>query len=139
MKKTTKRILAGIAALASIPAVGLATATNASAAAGTRDNHVYNIDGRWFPNGYVMWNDYKDSNHSYDLDDLWLTDRGDDGKSVSLTVYRNGKFYKHAHAYNHETKKVYLWNLKKGEKVFWTACVWNNGVKGPCENHWTQE
>lgn len=86
-----------------------------------------------------MWNDYKDSNHSYDLDDLWLTDRRGDSRSMSLTVYRNGKPYERAHAYNGDTKKLYLWNVKKGEKVFWTACMWNDGVKVDCENHWSRE
>src|SRR5262245_53787461 len=117
MHRKIKSVIAGIVTMAAVPAIGLAAATSADAASGTKDNHVYYIDGTFYPNGYVMWNDYKDSDHSYDLDDIWLTDRADDGKSVSITVYRNGNVYKSAHAYSGDRKKLYLWNVKKGETV----------------------
>lgn len=60
-----------------------------------------------------MWNDYADDDHGDDLDDFWLTDKKGDGESIELTIYRNGSEYKAVRANYGETKKVYIWNVRK--------------------------
>lgn len=133
-KNTIKRITAGLAAIAAVPAFGIATASSASAAGDTSDNHWQNGAG-----GSVMWNDYKDSDHSVDLDNIWVDDYAGDGKSVKLSVKWNGKWYS-THAYNNEIKKLSFGNVPNGERVYFKTCEWNEGENThTCLSDWFYE
>lgn len=134
LHNTIKRITAGAAALAVVPALGIALAGSASAAGDTKDNHWQNGAG-----GSVMWNDYKDSDHGDDVDNIWVDDYAGDGKSVKLSVKWNGKWHS-AHAYNNEIEKVSFGNVPNGERVYFRTCEWNNGEDTErCLSDWFYE
>lgn len=142
MQKRIKRIVAGAAAIAVVPAIGLATAGSAGAeelASGdTRDGHRVEISSTWQTYGWVTWNDYRNSDHSDDIDNFKVTDDGGDGYSIELKVYWKDKTYK-AHAYHGESKTINIGNVPNNAKVAWEACGWNNGDRLTCIDGWFQE
>lgn len=122
MRNRTKTIIAGMAACAAVPALGIAVTTTASAAADTPDDHW---ECNW--GGCVMWNDYDSQWHDKDYDNIWVEDEWGDGNSIRLQVYRNGDLVATTHAYNGDVAKVSFGNVPNGESVYWRACIWDNG------------
>lgn len=127
LRRKTKPIVAGVTALMAVPAFGLLTAPGAGAAAGdTPDNNWETV-----PGGYVMWNDYNDSDHDVDYDDFILEDDAGDGLSIQLRVYWNGRVYS-THAYYGEEETLGIGNVPNGSKVYWDICQWDDGVRYWC-------
>lgn len=106
----------------------------------TRDGYQTNLEsasGDIY--GLIEWNDYKDSDHSVDIDNFYVRDRDWNGTSIELRVYWKGKTYKD-HAYNGETKKIDIGNVPNNAKVKWKACGWNDGSLVSCSSeHYFKE
>lgn len=118
---------------------GLAGAGAEGRANDTPDGHYETIDAPGEVYGWVYWNDYKDSDHSVDIDDFAVQDDWGDGVSIQLRVYWKGKTYK-AHAYNGETKTIGIGDVPNNKKVYWRACGWDNGGVVDCtKKNWFKE
>lgn len=117
------------------PASASDTGTEARAA-GTPDEYsvAIIIDGHKY--GNVFWDDYDGST---DKDDVRVRDREFDGQSIELKVYRHGTTYSE-HAYSGETKTIGTGNLPKGERIYFSACGWDNGKRVGCtDSVWFRE
>jgi hypothetical protein len=45
----------------------------------------------YFSAGYIEWNDYDNSDHSIDYDDVWVQGYAGDGKTLSVRAVYNGE------------------------------------------------
>lgn len=136
-----RRIIAGSAALAAAPMIMLGIPTaSADERAGTPDNGTAVIEFGGHVYGRVMWNDYEDSDHGHDLDDVWVKDRSGDGRSLRVSAANpQAGVTKTKHAYRGETEKIYLGNVPKGKAVLFTACGWNDNQEIDCGNGFFSE
>lgn len=126
--KIIKRVLALALVVTGLTSGILATPT-ADAAAGTPDGYtIYDNGSHWWHTGTIMWNDYADDDHSRDLDDIWVHDVAGDGKTVTLWVRWPDGSEEDYPLRDGQTRKIYLWNPRKGEKVFFKACNPNPGA-----------
>ncbi|MGH4034139.1 hypothetical protein ACQB60_35040 [Actinomycetota bacterium Odt1-20B] len=136
--RTARLIAASAATLAlTAGAVGAAHAAEAPAsgdsrstlAGGTKDEkqwHITGADGADY--GFVEWDDYKGSD---DRDNFRVRDSHPNWTSIQLRVYWKGHTYK-KHAYSGATKTLGIGDVKKGQKVKFRACGYNDGHKIGC-------
>lgn len=105
------------------------SATNASAASDTADGTTHDVEcGWWDKYGTVGWNDYEDSNHGIDYDNVVVYDEAGDNRSLKVTVYNPStekEVIKHVKYGNRVS--INTGNLKNNESVRVVAAPYDNG------------
>ncbi|UKY54771.1 hypothetical protein [Streptomyces inhibens] len=114
---------------------GTAQAESGALAKGTPNGTEYSFQGY----GTVTWIDHETSGTREDRDDFYVDDSNGDGYSFRLTVYKGGKTYT-KHVYDGAAKTLNVGNVKKGKKVYFKVCGYNNGHKVDCSaKKWWRE
>ncbi|MGW2180343.1 hypothetical protein ACWCXX_20000 [Streptomyces sp. NPDC001732] len=111
---------------------GAATVAQAGAKAkGTPDGYVWNAYIKNHRYADVIWDDY--TSNGADVDSITIDDANLDGRSSQLRVYksRTGPLWKKVHAHNGGTKTIDV-NIKKGKKIYFEVCGYNDGAKQGC-------
>lgn len=118
-----------VAAVSAATAFIIVTATSASAASDTGDGDTWDVEcGWWDVYGTVGWNDYEDSDHGIDYDNVVAFDEADDGRSLMVSVYNNTtERFVEKHVKYGNRVSIDTGDLANGSSVRVIATPWDNG------------